>query len=196
MIAFLEGQFIHQSPANIIVNVGGVGYDVHISLHTFSKIQQLQQGRLLTYLRISENDHSIFGFFDDVEKNLFLHLISVSGVGASTARVMLSGAAPDELANAIAQGDEKMLERVKGIGAKTAKRIILELKDKVAKSDIISEGFNKLPKNNLQNDALNALVSLGIAKNTAAEAVKKAAKLLPEDTTDVQQLIKLALKNI
>jgi Holliday junction DNA helicase RuvA len=109
---------------------------------------------------------------------------------------MLSGAAPAELANAIAQGDEKMLERVKGIGAKTAKRIILELKDKVAKSDIISEGFNKLPQNNLQNDALNALISLGIAKNTAAEAVKKAAKLLPEDSTDVQQLIKLALKNI
>ncbi|MCX8471849.1 MAG: Holliday junction branch migration protein RuvA [Bacteroidota bacterium] len=195
MIAFLEGTFIHQSPANIIVNVNGVGYDVNISLYTFGKIQNLSKGRLLIYLRISENEHSLFGFYDDAEKNLFLHLISVSGVGASTARVMLSGAAPAELANAIALGDEKTLERVKGIGAKTAKRIILELKDKVGKSDIVMEGFSSLPQNNLQNDALNALVSLGIAKNTAAEAVRKALKVMPE-MQDVQELIKQALKNI
>jgi holliday junction DNA helicase RuvA len=195
MIAFLEGLFIHLSPTNIIVNVNGVGYDVHISLHTFGKIQNLPKGRLLTYLRISENEHSLFGFYDDVEKQLFLHLISVSGVGASTARVMLSGATPAELANAIANGDEKTLERVKGIGAKTAKRIILELREKVAKSDVVQEGFSSLPQNNLQNDALNALVSLGIAKSAATEAVRKAIKAAP-DTDNLQDIIKLALKNI
>jgi holliday junction DNA helicase RuvA len=195
MIAYLEGKFVHQSPANVIVDVNGVGYDVNISLTTFSKIQQLQKGRLLIYLRITENEHSLFGFYDDAEKTLFMHLISVSGVGASTARVMLSGMAPSELASAISHGDEKTLERVKGIGAKTAKRIILELRDKVTKSEITSEGFSSLPHNNLQNDALNALVSLGIARNTAAEAVRKAMKASPE-SEDVQALIKLALKNI
>jgi holliday junction DNA helicase RuvA len=195
MIAFLEGQFVHLSPTNIIINVNGVGYDVHISLHTFGKIQNLQKGRLLTYLRISENEHSLFGFFDDIEKQLFLHLISVSGVGASTARVMLSGASPSELANAIANGDEKTLERVKGIGAKTAKRIILELREKVAKSEVAQEGFSSLPQNNLQNDALNALISLGIAKSAASEAVRKAVKAYP-DADNLQEIIKLALKNI
>jgi holliday junction DNA helicase RuvA len=195
MIAFLEGLFIHQSPTNIIINVNGVGYEVHISLHTFGKIQQLTKGRLLTYLRITENEHSLFGFFDDVEKQLFLQLISVSGVGASTARVMLSGATPAELSNAIANADEKTLERVKGIGAKTAKRIILELKDKVSTTAAISEGFSSLPQNNLQNDALHALISLGIAKSAATEAVRKAAKANPE-TENLQELIKTALKNI
>ncbi len=195
MIAFVEGNFEQISPANVLVNVNGMGYDVQISLHTYDKIQKLQKGRLLTYLRITETEHSLFGFFEEAERVLFLQLISVSGVGASTARVMLSGMAPHELASTISNGDEKNLERVKGIGAKTAKRIILELKDKVAKTELNVGGFSNAPQNILQIDALHALISLGISKNAAAEAVKK-AMAANSDVTDVQDIIKLALKNI
>jgi holliday junction DNA helicase RuvA len=107
MIAFLEGNFIHKSAANIIIDVNGIGYDVNISLHTFSKIQNLTKGRLLTYLKIAEDSHTLYGFYDDIEKTIFMQLISISGVGAGTARVMLSGMQPTEIANAIGNGDVK-----------------------------------------------------------------------------------------
>ncbi len=195
MIAFVEGNFAHKTPTSVIIEANGIGYDINISLYTYDKIQSLSKGRLLTYLRITENEHSLFGFFEDSEKQLFLQLISVSGVGPSTARVMLSGAAPAELASAIALGNVKVLEKVKGIGAKTAQRIVLELKDKVGKLNMpISESTNT-PQNNMQIDALNALVSLGIARSTAVEAVKK-AQASSSDVADLQDLIKLALKNI
>jgi holliday junction DNA helicase RuvA len=195
MIAYLEGNFIHKSPANIIIDVNGVGYDVNISLHTFGKIQNLKKGRLLTYLKVSEDSQSLFGFFDDIEKSLFLQLISISGVGAGTARVMLSGMQPTEIANAIASGDVKALERVKGIGGKTAQRIVLELKDKVSKMELNSSGVITTVHNNLKQDALNALISLGIAKSTADIAVSKVLHHQP-DQNKIEEIIKLALKNI
>jgi holliday junction DNA helicase RuvA len=195
MIAFVEGQFIPVSPACVIVNVNGVGYEVNISLHTYNKIHQLEKGRLLTYLRISENEHSLFGFFDTTERTLFIQLISVSGVGASTARLMLSGMPPEDLGNAIVRGDERVLGTVKGIGPKTAKRIILELKDKIMLIGSVSPTNMAVSQNNIGNDALNALVSLGIAKNIAAEAVRKTLDA-NKDNNDVQQIIKLALKNL
>ncbi len=195
MIAFLEGNFIHKSPANIIVVANGVGYDVNISLHTFSKIQSLDKGRIYTYLKISEDSHTLFGFFDEVEKSIFMQLISISGVGAGTARMMLSGMQPEEIMHAIGTGDVKSLEKVKGIGAKTAQRIVLELKDKVAKVDIIGGHQPTVPHNNLKQDALNALMSLGIAKATAEIAVSKAIHRNPE-AAQVEILIKLALQNI
>jgi holliday junction DNA helicase RuvA len=195
MIAFLEGAFAHISPTTVLMDVHGVGYEVNISLNTFDKIQHLQKGRLLTYLKIAETEQSLFGFYEETEKQLFLQLISVSGVGAGTARMMLSGMQPAELATAIAMGNEKMLEKVKGIGGKTAKRIILELKDKVGKIQLPAGTTKGTTQNNLQLDALNALISLGIAKNTAAYAVRKATE---QDAAqqDVQEIIKLALKNI
>ncbi len=195
MIAFLEGNFIHKSPANIIVDVNGVGYDVNISLNTFSKIQKLAKGRLLTYLKVAEDSQTLFGFFDDMEKTIFMQLISVSGVGAGTARMMLSGMQPSEIANAIAGGNVKALERVKGIGAKSAQRIILELKDKMSKLDVNVSSGAPMVHNNLKQDALNALISLGIAKGTAEIAVSKALHHHPEESK-IEELIKLALKNI
>jgi Holliday junction DNA helicase RuvA len=195
MYAFLEGEFIFKSPANVLVNVNGVGYDVQISLSTYDRIHNLQKGRLLTYLRVSEDAHTLYGFHDEVERTLFLHLLSVSGVGASTARMMLSGMGPSELAQAIVNGEEKILQAIKGIGAKTAQRIILELKTKLSKQEILTSNLTGTNQTKSSTDALNALISLGISKNSAQEALKKALAQDPllEDT---QELIKLALKNI
>jgi len=175
------------------MDVNGVGYEINISLNTYSEIQTLTQGQLLTHLQIKEDGHSLFGFFEETERNMFLLLISVSGVGASTARMMLSSMKPDEISNAIANDDEKTLERIKGIGAKSAKRLILELKDKVTKSKI-GETFQPITHNNIENDALNALVSLGIARNAAFAALQKTVKNNKE--LSLEDIIKQTLKNI
>jgi holliday junction DNA helicase RuvA len=197
MYAFLEGLFLPVTPTNIIVNVGGVGYDIQISLHTFDKIQNLEKGRLLIYQKVSEDSLTLFGFFDDVEKQLFTQLITISGVGAGTARMMLSGMQPHEIIAAIANGDVKTLERVKGIGAKTAQRIVLELRDKISKQELTNPitTSGAFASNNFKNDALNGLMNLGISKNLASQAIDKVMKADAE-VNDVQELLKRALKNI
>jgi Holliday junction DNA helicase RuvA len=131
MYAYLQGKFTYKSPAQIYIDVNGIGFEVNISLHTYSAIQNIAEGRLFIHMQVKEDGHSLFGFFDKEEKDIFLLLISVSGVGASTARMMLSSTRPDEITKAIQQNDVKLLERVKGIGKKTAERLVLELKDKV-----------------------------------------------------------------
>ena len=191
MIAFLKGSFIKKSPAAVYIDVQGVGYEVQISLNTYSKIQGLESGMLLTHLLIREDAHILYGFFDAAEKEMFLLLLSVSGVGASTARVMLSYMQPDEVGRAIVQGNAKLLETVKGIGKKTAERIVLELRDKLAKqpSDsniLVSQG------NSLQADALNALVALGINRQAAEGAIGKALK--QDADVSVEELIKKSLQ--
>ncbi|MGZ5190463.1 MAG: Holliday junction branch migration protein RuvA, partial [Flavisolibacter sp.] len=133
MIAFLKGKFERKTPSYVHVDVNGVGYEVQISLHTYSRIQDLGEGILQTHLIIREDAHIIFGFFDVSEKEIFLQLLSVSGVGANTARMMLSYMKPEELTRAIIQGNVKQLEAIKGIGKKTAERIVLELRDKLSK---------------------------------------------------------------
>src|SRR6476659_4629068 len=138
MIAFLKGNFLHKTPASVEVDVNGVGYDVQISLNTYSKILNLEQGTLYTHLLVREDAHILFGFFDAVEKEMFQQLIGVSGIGASTARVMLSYMKPEELARAIVSGDVRTLEGIKGIGKKTAERIVLELRDKLAKQSMVT----------------------------------------------------------
>lgn len=193
MIVFLQGKYVKKTPAFVWMDVNGVGYEVNISLNTYSEIQNLTQGQLLTHLQIKEDGHSLFGFFEETERNMFLLLISVSGVGASTARMMLSSMKPDEISNAIANDDEKTLERIKGIGAKSAKRLILELKDKVTKSKS-GETLQPITYNNIENDALNALISLGIARNAAFAALQKTVKNNKE--LSLEDLIKLTLKNI
>ena len=195
MIAFVRGNFIFRSPAQVIVDVNGVGYELQISLHTYSAISNSKSGQLATYLHITENGQTLFGFFEGAEKDLFLQLISVSGVGASTARMMLSGMKPDEIVKAIIQNNARQLESIKGIGRKTAERLIVELKDKLGKhSTVSSEAF--IPANNtIEQDALNALTSLGIARPAAEAALKKAVKTMP-DTINLEELIRLSLKNI
>ena len=193
MIAYLKGDFVLKNPAVVHMEVNGVGYEVQISLNTYSRIQGLDKGILHTYLLIREDAHLLFGFFDLAEKEMFQHLLSVSGIGASTARVMLSYMKPDELAKAIVQADTKTLEAIKGIGKKTAERMVLELRDKLAKHPVDS---NILPvKNNtLQQDALNALTALGISRQAAAQAVEKCLQTEPPIT--LEELIKKALRTL
>jgi Holliday junction DNA helicase RuvA len=193
MYAFLTGKYIVKTPAYVWLDVNGVGYEVYISLHTYSQIQDLQQGRLLTYLQVKEDAHTLFGFFDEDERTLFIHLISVSGVGASTARMMLSSMKPDEIRHAIVTENELLLGKIKGIGPKSAKRLILELKDKLLKMKP-GENIQSAGNNKTQQDALNALVSLGIARNAAFNAIQKVLKT--ENNLELEPLIKLSLKNI
>src|SRR5215510_9144110 len=136
MFAFLDGKFVYKSPAFVHVDVNGVGYEVQISLNTYSHIQNLNKGILYTTLLIREDAHILYGFFDLAEKEMFHQLISVSGIGASTARMMLSYMKPDELAGAIIRADMRTLEGIKGVGKKTAERIVVELRDKLAKQPL------------------------------------------------------------
>jgi holliday junction DNA helicase RuvA len=193
MIAFLQGVFAYKSPALVHMDVSGVGYELQISLHTYSRIEGLDSGRLLTWLHIREDAHVLYGFFDRTERELFLHLISVSGIGASTARMMLSSMAPEEITKAILQGDIKQLESIKGIGRKSAERMILELRDKLSKSKTETPNISPLTSNTLQQDALNALVTLGIARPSAENAIKKILNEGP-GTDKIEDIIKKALK--
>ena len=194
MIAFVTGKFVYKSPAVVHVDVNGVGYEVQISLNTYSKIQSLEKGSLYTWLHIKEDAHTLYGFFDMAEKNIFTQLISVNGVGTSTARMMLSAMQPDELAQAIVKGDTLRLEKIKGIGKKSAERIVLELRDKMGKTNFETAG-SVLINNTLEQDALNALVALGIARNVAENAIKKASASAPA-VENLETLIKKSLQFI
>jgi Holliday junction DNA helicase RuvA len=191
MIAFIRGDFVYKTPAIVHVDAHGVGYELQISLNTFSKIQHLDKGVLQTYFHVREDAQILYGFFDIVEKEMFILLISVSGVGASTARMMLSSMKPEEIARAILNGNSALLESIKGIGRKSAERIILELRDKVSKT-ISETNISPLINNTLEQDALNALIALGIAKSAAEQALKKVISGEPE--SKVEDVIKKALK--
>ncbi len=194
MIAYLKGDFVNKSPASLQIDVNGVGYDVQISLNTYTKIQNLDKGLLHTILLIREDAHILYGFFDRSEKEIFLQLISVSGVGASSARVMLSYMKPDELAKAIIQGDTRTLEGVKGIGKKTAERMVLELRDKLAKHPL-DLNISPLKNNTLYQDTLNALTALGISRPVAEQAISRVFKAEPDIVT-IEDLIKKSLKSL
>jgi Holliday junction DNA helicase RuvA len=194
MIAYLSGKFSYKNPAVVYVDVNGIGYEVNISLNTYSHIQKLTEGKLYTYLQIKEDAHTLFGFFDSLEKEMFIMLISVSGVGAATARMMLSNMKPAEISKAIMQNNASILESVKGIGRKTAERLVLELKDKISKLTAIAPG-DASTGNTLEQDALNALVALGIARPFAEQAIKKIVISDPTIHT-LEDLIKKALKAI
>ena len=194
MIAYLSGKFSYKNPAVVYVDVQGIGYEVNISLNTYSHIQKLTEGKLYTYLQIKEDAHTLFGFFDTMEKEMFVMLISVSGVGAATARMMLSHMKPAEISKAIMQNNAGLLESVKGIGRKTAQRLVLELKDKISKLSTIAPGDGS-GGNTLEQDALNALVALGIARPFAEQAIKKIVISDPTIRT-LEELIKKALKAI
>ncbi|MEC5142273.1 Holliday junction branch migration protein RuvA [Chitinophaga sp. 212800010-3] len=196
MIAYLNGKLSYKSPALVHVDVNGVGYEVQISLNTYSRIQDMESCKLLTFLQVKEDAHTLYGFFEEAERSLFLLLISVSGVGASTARMMLSSLQPEDVQRAIMMENEKMLESVKGIGAKTAKRIILELKDKVTKQkDTGAVHLSSVANNTMHEDALNALVTLGIARNMAESAIQRVMKNEPL-LQNLEELIKKALRSL
>jgi Holliday junction DNA helicase RuvA len=193
MITFLRGDFVLKTPAMLHVDVQGVGYEVQISLHTFSQMKHLDNGLLHIYHQVREDDEILYGFFEVYEKEMFIQLLSVSGIGASTARMMLSSMKPDELARAIVLGEIKLLETIKGIGRKSAERIVLELRDKVGKK-LPGSNISPLINNTLEQDALNALVSLGIARPVAEQAIKKLAlnTAVPQKAEDIiKQVLKI-----
>ena len=193
MIAFVKGNFVNKQPARVVVDVNGVGYDLQISLNTYSAINNKESGMLYTYLQITENAQTLFGFHEMAEKEMFMQLISVSGVGAATARMMLSGMRPQEIVKALVEGNTSVLEGVKGIGRKTAERLIVELKDKAGK--INTDGaVSQTGAASINNDALTALISLGIAKPAAEQSLKKAFAFNKDFT--LEEVIKYALKNI
>jgi len=193
MIAFLTGKFARKTPSYVLIDVNGVGYEVQISLNTYSTIQEKEEGTLLTHLIVREDAHILFGFADGAEKEMFLQLIAISGVGANTARVMLSYMKADELSRAIIQGNSRALEAIKGIGRKTAERIVVELRDKLAKQPVeMDTNISPWKGNTLQADALNALIALGINRQAADSAIQKV--LNQDPTVGVELLIKKALQ--
>ena len=194
MYAYLQGKFTYKSPAQVYVDVNGVGYEVNISLNTYSHIQNMEQGKLFTHLQVKEDAHILFGFFDKMEKDMFVLLTGVSGVGAVTARMMLSSLKPEEVSRAIIQSNVKLLESVKGIGKKTAERLVLELKDKMGKQSLDTNLSVQLG-NSLEQDALNALTALGITRSQAENAIQKIIRVEPS-VLKLEDLIKKALKAI
>ena len=194
MIAYLSGKYSYKNPAMVYMDVNGVGYEINISLNTYSRIQNLKEGKLYTHLQVKEDSHTLYGFFDAVEKEMFVLLIGVSGVGAATARMMLSGLKPGEITNAIASNDTHLLQSVKGIGKKTAERLVLELRDKVSKLSTFVPGV-QFVGNTLEQDALNALMALGISRPIGEQSIKKI--LVADPSIDqLETLIKKALKAI
>jgi Holliday junction DNA helicase RuvA len=194
MYAYLQGKFTYKSPAQVYIDVNGVGFEVNISLNTYSHVQNLDHGKLYTHLQVKEDAHTLFGFFDRQEKDMFLLLTGVSGVGAATARMMLSSLKPEEVSLAIVQSNVKLLESVKGIGKKTAERLVLELKDKMGKNALDSN-LSTLMGNSLEMDALNALTALGISRSQAENAIQKIIRAEPA-VSQLEDLIKKALKAI
>jgi holliday junction DNA helicase RuvA len=194
MIAFLRGNFAHKTPAVVHLDVNGVGYEVLISLNTYSRIQGLEKGLLHIHMHVREDAQILFGFFELAEKEMFIQLIGISGVGAATARMMLSSMKPEEIARAIINNNSKQLESIKGIGKKTAERIVLELRDKIAKT-MPESNISPLINNTLERDALNALIALGIARPIAEQALRKVMAANP-DQSKVEDIIKQALKTL
>jgi len=196
MIAFLRGKLIHKDPTFVIIEVNGVGYHVHISLQTYSEIKDQENIFLFTHLSIREDAHVLFGFSKEGEKKMFQLLVSVNGVGPSTAIVMLSYMSIDELRTAIVHDDAATLQKIKGIGGKTALRVIIELKDKLKKDsyDEIIPSATGVRHNTLRNEALSALITLGISRNVAEKSVDTVLKK-SGNTVTLEDLVKQALKN-
>jgi Holliday junction DNA helicase RuvA len=196
MYAYLKGELTFKSPAFIVVDVQGVGYQVHIPLSTYSALQHLEKATVYTHLIIREDAHTLFGFATQAERSLFVQLIGVTGVGATTAQLILSAMSVDEVRAAVIGEQAHILQRVKGIGAKTAKQIILDLKDKLSRE--APEGTVILPSaadNALRDEALNALLSLGFTRIAVQKALNQVVKDQP-GISRVEELIKAALKSL
>lgn len=195
MIAYLKGKLVQKEPTHVIVDVGGIGYEATISLNTYAEIKDREEIRLSTYLHVREDAHLLFGFSTEAEKAMFLNLISINGVGPNTAMVMLSSLPPNELRAAILREDTATLQAVKGIGSKTAQRIILELRDKLRKGGAEpGSSLGGAPGNTLRQEALSALVTLGVSR-AAAEQNVDAVLRKTGNTLSLEDLVKQALKN-
>ena len=190
MITHIKGKLVEKTPTYVVIDCNGIGYKLHISLQTFSNIKE-ENCLLFTHLSVKEDSHTLYGFLDENERSLFRNLISVSGVGPSTAQVVLSTFSADETRQYIISADVAALQSVKGIGGKTAQRIIIDLKDKLGKG-IASNDIPLYQDNDLRNQALSALVALGFSKKIAEQKVDKILRDNPEDIS-VEALVKAAL---
>jgi Holliday junction DNA helicase RuvA len=193
MIAHLQGKLVEKTPTEVIIDCNGVGYHVNISLHTYSLLPASDAIKLFTYLQIKEDSHTLFGFVEKSEREIFKMLLSVSGIGASIARTMLSSLEPKQIIHAIASADVVTIQSIKGIGSKTAQRAILDLKDKVLKLYDLDE-VSMSQSNTNKDEALSALEVLGFIRKSAERVVERIVKENPDAT--VENIIKLALKNL
>lgn len=193
MIAHIQGKLVEKLPTEVIIDCGGVGYQVNISLHTYSLIPDTENIKLFTYLQIKEDSHTLFGFVEKSEREIFKMLLTVSGIGASIARTMLSSLEPKQIIQALASGDVATIQSIKGIGSKTAQRAILDLKEKVLKIYNLDE-VSVVQNNTNKDEALSALEVLGFNKKLAEKVVDKFVRESPE--ASVETIIKQALKNL
>lgn len=193
MIAHLQGKLVEKSPTQIIIDCGGVGYHVNISLHTYSLLPNTDFIKVYTHLQIKEDAHTLFGFMEKSEREIFRLLLSVSGIGASIARTMLSSLDPKQITNAIASADVVTIQSIKGIGSKTAQRVILDLKEKVLKLFDLDE-VSMTQSNTNRDEALSALEVLGFLRKASERVVEKIVKEEPD--ASVESIIKKALKNL
>lgn len=193
MIAHIQGKLVEKSPTEVVIDCNGVGYSVNISLHTFGLLPKTDFIKLFTHLIVKEDSHSLYGFAEKSEKEIFKLLISVSGIGANIARTMLSSIEPKQIINAIGSGDVGTIQSIKGIGAKTAQRAILDLKEKVLKLYDLDE-VSMAQNNTNKDEALSALEVLGFIRKSAEKVVEKIVATMPDAT--VETIIKQALKNL
>ncbi|WP_348797642.1 Holliday junction branch migration protein RuvA [Flavobacterium adhaerens] len=193
MIAHLQGKLVEKTPTEVVIDCNGVGYHVNISLHTYSLLPEADFIKLFTYLQIKEDAHTLFGFVEKSEREIFKMLLSVSGIGAGIARTMLSSLEPKQIINAIAAGDVATIQKIKGIGGKTAQRVILDLKEKMLKLYDLDE-VSFIQNNTNKDEALSALEVLGFVRKASEKVVEKIVKDDPEAT--VETIIKRALKNL
>ncbi|WP_223551437.1 Holliday junction branch migration protein RuvA [Aestuariivivens sp. NBU2969] len=193
MITHIQGKLTEKNPTHVVIDCNGVGYMLNISLHTFSQIPDKEQLKLFTHLQVKEDSHTLYGFSSIAEREIFRLLISVSGIGANIARTMLSSLTPKQVREAIATSDVALIQSIKGIGAKTAQRVILDLKDKILKIYDIDE-VSVTKDNTNKEEALSALEVLGFAKKQAERVVEKIVKNQPD--ANVETIIKEALKNL
>ena len=193
MITHIQGKLVEKTPTHVIIDCSGIGYFVNISLHTFSQIPDQEAIKVFTHLQVKEDSHTLYGFISSSEREIFRLLISVSGIGANTARTMLSSLTPKQIREGIAVGDVALIQSVKGIGLKTAQRVIIDLKDKILKIYDIDK--TSLTQNNTNKDeALSALEVLGFMKKQSERVVDKIVKETPD--ASVEFIIKEALKNL
>ncbi len=193
MIAHIQGKLVEKNPTEVVIDCNGVGYHINISLHTYSLLPNSDQIKLFTYLQIKEDAHTLFGFFEKSEREIFKMLLSVSGIGASIARTMLSSLEPKQIIQAIASGDVGTVQSIKGIGVKTAQRVILDLQDKVLKLYDLDE-VSMVLNNTNRDEALSALEVLGFVRKSSEKVVEKIIKEEPDAT--VESIIKKALKSL
>lgn len=193
MITQLSGKLVEKNPTHVVIDCGGVGYLANISLFTFEQIKDKEKITLYTHLQVREDAHTLYGFYERTEREVFRKLISVSGIGATTARLMFSSLAPSEIIHAITSGDVDTIKSIKGIGAKTAQRVIVDLKDKLGKIQNSSENLTFINNTN-QEEALSALETLGYSRKQSEKVVAKIVKMQPD--ISVENIIKQSLKNL